>query len=124
MVAVRQILVIDPDEKMSELFVQLFELEGYGVTAVESLAEAMARLSESRFDLIITEALDQQDPFNFDPAFLTRLRSTANTPIILCSTAPSCDYLRASDFGLAAVVPKPFDIDRLLGNMRQALDRH
>ncbi|MBI2952930.1 MAG: response regulator [Chloroflexi bacterium] len=113
--ATKAILVVDPDEGMAEFLTQLLEQEDYRVVVAECLRNAVARLSKAHFDLIITEALEQGQPYMFDPAFLSELRLVAyHSPIILCSIYPSTEYIRAPEFGLAEVVNKPFDIDELL----------
>lgn len=113
--AAKKILVVDPDPALAALVTRILEEEGYEVTTVESLEEAIALLTRSTFDLIITEAFDQSDQFDFDPSFLAKLKQVAPAPpIILSSTYPSTDLLHAGDFGLAEVVPKPFDLDDLL----------
>lgn len=120
--ATESILVADPDAGMAELFTQLFEMEDYKVVYAQSLADALALLSEAHVNLVITEAFDQQDAFEFNPAFLSTLKAAAGkTPIILCSIYPSTDYLNASDYGLAEVVHKPFDIDELLEKVQRVL---
>lgn len=118
----KSILVVEPDEGVGSLLVAILQEDGRRTTVVRSEREAIAALSHSRFDLIVTEALGQRQPFEFDASFLARLRSRAgDTPIVLCSMYPSTDYLQPGDFGLAAVVPKPFDVNVLLEKAKRLL---
>lgn len=118
------VLVVDPDEAIRDLFVDILREEGCEVATARSLGEAAQRLSRSRFDLVVTEAFGQNDLFDFDPAFLETLREQSReVPIILSSTYPSTDSLRAGDYGLAEIVPKPFEIDQLLRKINRALGR-
>lgn len=120
----KSILVIEPYEDVASVFALVLGMEGYQVTSVESLQEASELLSMCCFDLIITEAFDQKALFEFHPAFLDDLKmAAANTPIILCSTYPSVDYLRAQDYGLAAILPKPFDIDDLTRKVGRVFEK-
>ena len=120
--ATKAILVVDPDRFSLALSTQILELEGYEVSTAQSLAEATVLLSKSRFDLIITEALCQSKPLDFDPSFLTKIRAlVGNTSIILLSTYASAGTVRPGTFGLADVVPKPFDIDDLVRKVNRVL---
>lgn len=120
--ATKAILVVDTNPALGELLARILKDEGYEVATVQSLPEAVAALSNSRFDLVITEAFGQTDQFEFDPAFLAELRSAANeVPIVLCSTYPSADTLRAGDYQLAEILPKPFTIDGLLRKVNKLL---
>ena len=126
--ATRAILVIEPDEHNAKLLDAVLVEEGYEVTNVRSLEEAIVLLSDrpsralGRFDLIITEAFNQSDYYRFDPAFLADLKSVAgDTPIVLSSVYPSTERLRAGAFGLAEVVRKPFTIEELLEKVHRLL---
>ncbi|MCL5264725.1 MAG: response regulator [Chloroflexi bacterium] len=121
--ATKAILVVDPDRFSLALLTQILELEGYEASAAHSLAEATTLLSNSHFDLFITEALCQSKPLDFDPSFLTKIRAlVGDTPVILISTYASSGMVRRGDFGLADVVPKPFDIDDLVRKVNRVLD--
>jgi len=119
----RHILLVEPDPAFASLLTIILQEEGgHKVTTVPSPAEAAQLLSESRFDLVITEAFDQRDPFDFDPAFLSPLRAAGgDVPIILFSTYVQDSALRSGHFGLADAVPKPFDIDDLLRKVNRSL---
>lgn len=120
--ATKTILVVDPDATVGELLASILGEENYRVATAQSLGEAAALLTSSEFDLIITEAFDQHDKFEFDSAFLSELASpTRSTPIVLCSTYASVSTLRSNDLGLADVVAKPFDIDDLLNKVNRLL---
>ncbi|MDA8188240.1 MAG: response regulator [Dehalococcoidales bacterium] len=118
----KTILAVDSDQGVGDLLAIILEGEGYEVAAAPSLEEAKALLVNSHFDLIITEAFDQSHIFTFDRNFVQELRSSAGTtPIILLSTYVAYDTFDPGEYGLAAVVPKPFDVDDLLQKVRKLL---
>lgn len=120
--ATKTILVVDQDLDFDRLLTILLEEEGYKVTVTESLADAAALLRDSRFDLIISEAFNQDSKLDFDPSFLEQIRSQAgDTPIVLVSTYVEVG-LRPVDFGLVAASPKPIDLNELLDEVRKSLD--
>ncbi len=116
------ILVVDPDEAICDLMADILIEEGWEVAKARSLTDVAELFSASDIDLVITEAFGQSDLFDFDPFFLSGLRQViGDTPVILSSTYPSTDVMHAGDFGLAEVIPKPFEIDNLLGKINRAL---
>lgn len=120
--AARTILVVDPDKEVGALVDVILGEEGYRVTDVDSLDEARRLLSESHFDLIITEAFGQKDVIDFDPSFLSELRLSAGyTPIVLFSSYVCDSSVGSHDFGLAEAVPKPFDVDTLITKVNNVL---
>jgi len=120
--AVKTILVMDPDEDIGQFLGFILEKAGYKVTVTTSLREGIKILTDSHFDLIITESFAQTRVLAFDPAFLRELRAVAgSTPIILCSTYVDGWGPRAGDYGLSETLPKPFDIDDLLRKVGKTL---
>ncbi len=122
--AANTILVVDPDPDLTKLLAYILEEEGHKVTSAQSLTQAVDLLSKTRFDLIVTEAFGQTEVFSFDPSFLAELSSLAGgTPIILFSTYAADNAIRPGDFGLAEIVPKPFDIDKLVAKVALLLGK-
>lgn len=121
-VALAKILVIDPDREILEIVKVLLSEEGFDVATAADLAEADGLLQQERFDLILTEAFEQEDYLTFDAKFLETLyQAASDTPVILFSVFPSVDQVRPEKYGLAGVVPKPFDVDKLLAKIEKAL---
>lgn len=111
---VKTILVVDPDAEIVNLLELVLKDNGYGITSAQSLAEAVALLSGSSFDLVITEAFKQDNQTTFDPNFLTELRMVGGTtPIILMSTYVTNDMIGNNDAGLILQMPKPFHVEQL-----------
>lgn len=120
--ATKTILIVDPYEGIVDVMAQVFEMEGYEVSIVHSPQQAANLLAKHHFDLIISEAFRQSHVFDFDPAFLRDIQTSADgTPIVLCSISPSTHYVRARDHGLADVIPKPFDVGELLNKVDRVL---
>ncbi len=102
----QRILIVEPLEGIGKIVIYFLEDEGYQVTAVQSLEKAIQALRNLRFDLIITNALNQDHMGKgFNPTFLTELNSDApSTPIILFSTWVSFYGIRPKQFSLTDVV--------------------
>lgn len=119
----KTILVVDPDTTVGTLIASILQEEKLKVTIAQSLEEASRLLSTSCFDLIITEAFNQKNQFDFDPSFLSEITSPeCNAPILLCSTYASFGMPMPVDSGLSDVLPKPFDLDDLLNKVNRLLN--
>ncbi len=109
----KKILFIDPDAALEELL-RIVLGQHYDLVYAPNLTEGCRMLNNNDFDLIITEAFDQRDRFIFDPTFLSDLkRRSPGTPILLISTYAEGHRNQAEEYGVDALLPKPFDIDDL-----------
>ena len=94
---------------------------GYGVEASATLPEAPAILRRGGIAVVLTDALgaDRTSP---DLAFLGSLRAVApGVPVVLCTARPWARDVDARRHRLVAVLPKPFELDGLLGAIARAV---
>ena len=114
----KRILVVDDDAAMRTLLTELLRAE-YVVAVARNGAEALASIREAVPDGIL---LDMTMPIMDGWAFLRASRQDpafARVPIIVVSTEGqgSLDELP----GVRACIPKPFDVERLLGAVKQLM---
>jgi two-component system alkaline phosphatase synthesis response regulator PhoP len=121
---VASIMVVDDDQTILALLDEILTPVGYEVHLYTYGVPDLAELRHVQPDLVICDYLADRDNVGGD--LLATLRHDpdfATTPLIVCSTAHM--YLRAStgwrDQPGVSIVPKPFDIDELLGAVQQAL---
>ena len=82
-VAHPHLLLVDDNDLGLQARKAVLEEQGYRVTAVASPRDALNRLIDSRFDVIVT---DHKLPHMSGVEFITRLRDTKDiTPVILLS---------------------------------------
>ena len=115
------VLVVEDDPAVRELFGEALGPAGYGVEASATLPEALAILGRGGIAVILTDALgaDRTGP---DLAFFGSLRAVApGVPIILCTARPWARDVDAGRHRLVAVLPKPFELDGLLGAIARAV---
>ena len=102
-----EILVVDDERPLRELLASLFEDAGYRVRAAIHGRDALAKLEESRPDLIV---MDLMMPVMGGLELYRQLKRRAETraiPIIVMSAGlPQPDELRDAD----AFIAKPFDL--------------
>jgi CheY-like chemotaxis protein len=108
------VLVVDDEPAIREVIAALLEDEGYLVRHAKDGLEALDAINENRIDLIVSDVVMPR----LDGASLVRrLRRRGHlTPVVLMSAV-------YADVDLPGVrfVPKPFEIDRLLGTVASAL---
>ncbi|MFM2152020.1 MAG: hypothetical protein RL199_455 [Pseudomonadota bacterium] len=114
----RRVLVVEDTTDIRELLVDILSGEGYGVEACANGAEALARLSAGRYDLVL---LDLMMPVMDGLQLLEELRrSGGQPPPVVVMSAFERFRGEVAELGARAFISKPVDIDRLL----DAVARH
>lgn len=122
-----RILVVNDTQEILELFRILLEEEGYEVVLAGFPIQQIGDVERINPDLIILDFVfgDQRSGWQM-LQMLKMQRSTATIPVIVCTAA--LDMVREQEGYLVSqgvhVVFKPFDIDHLLSNVKQALEPH
>lgn len=118
----RRVLVVDDQPEHVELAVTALRGGGLPAVGVTSVADALAILERETLACAI---LDIRMPGNEDLAFVERIASIDGTlPVLLLTGHPSYETARRGvDLSVAAYLTKPFDVDELVGRVRQAI-RH
>ncbi len=107
-----RIIIIDDDEEMRSLLKDFFEGEGFETDSANSGAEAMRRLSENHFDLVIT---DIRMPGLTGLDILPRIRRLKpEVPIVVMTAHGSDDVRRRSlERGATIYLEKPIPLSKL-----------
>jgi len=125
---VARILVVNDTQEILELFRMLLEEEeGHEVILSGFPFEQISDVEKIKPDLIILDFIfgDQRSGWQM-LQMLKMQRSTENIPVIVCTAA--LEAVREQEGYLVSkgvhVVYKPFDIDQLISNVRQLLEKH
>jgi DNA-binding NtrC family response regulator len=114
-----RILCVDDDPSINELNEIVLTRAGYEVEVAESPADALARLSQGPYDLVITDLFT---PKASDAQFLSKIRTLAPTiPVIIVSGnhTPDPDVLKHAD----AFIEKAYSLNALTDAVRELLTR-
>ena len=113
-----EILVVDDDPPVRNLLVDVLAGSGYRVQTARDGQEALERLAEQPPHLILLDLLlPRLDGWSFRVRQLA-LAGLATIPVAVLSLA--YDAQRAGrDLRATALLPKPFDLDHLLGLVGQ-----
>jgi DNA-binding response OmpR family regulator len=119
-----RVLVVDDDPALLDILAESFALEGFEVCAAPDLATALDLLQRPAVDLILTDLLST--PFSSTPfAPLAALAAAAPaTPIVLVTGYTELLDLTPADYGLTAILGKPFEMEALLSAVQAALAAH
>lgn len=114
----RVIVVVEDNEAIARLIQEVLnDVPGYGAVTVPNGAIALDVISAVRADLVILDVdLPGLDGFAiFD--HLRDMPPTTDTPVLFMSAASHSGELTRR--GIANYIGKPFDLDDLLGKVRQ-----
>jgi CheY-like chemotaxis protein len=117
-----RILVADDDATIRTTISDLLRRFGAHVTVASSGSEAIARVDDGEFDLILSD-IRMPDKTGYDVFTHARRRSAA-VPVILMTGFgydPHHSIVRASQEGLSAVIFKPFKAEQLMSEIRKAM---
>jgi CheY-like chemotaxis protein len=118
----RWVLVVDDDRSVRDLLETILRPR-YNVVVANTGVEALNVLRERPTDAVV---LDLRMPDMDGRMFLTECRSQprlATLPVLVVSAEPSA-HEDSQRLGVQACLPKPFDVDSLLGAVEQLLEPH
>src|SRR5690606_14604043 len=116
-----RILIVDDEKSVRETLREMLEYENYEVIDAENATKALDLLSSQSFDVILC---DIKMPGMDGMELLEKILENYDIPVIMISghgtieTAVDAIKKGAFDF-----IIKPFDLNRLLISIRNALDR-
>lgn len=119
-----RILVVNDTQELLEAFRTLLEDDGYEVTVYSYAPDELAQVQQVNPDLVILDLIFGQEKSGWQLLDKMRMtRETSKIPVIVCTAAikevrENEGYLKAMG---VTVILKPFDIDRMLDSVREAL---
>jgi len=115
------ILVVEDDQLMRRTLQQLLEREGFAVTPVGTIAEAMGEVNRRAWDLIL---LDLILPDGDGIEVCGRIRERHRMPIIILSTRRQIeDRVAGLETGADDYIVKPFEPAEMIARVRAQLRR-
>jgi two-component system response regulator HydG len=118
-----RVLVADDEPKLGKLVAQMLELDGHDVTRAGGGKEALARLDEIRFDVVVTD-LRMPEVDGLAVLRAARNRTPPVEVVLMTAYGTAESAVEAMKAGAADYVTKPFSMDELrLRVNRLALQR-
>jgi DNA-binding NtrC family response regulator len=120
---VGSVLIIDDEAAIRESLQTLLEMEGYEVESAGNGAEALARLGNRAFDLVLLDlALPDRNGLDLLPELCNDYPQISVIMITAYGTVENA--VRAMQAGAVNFVQKPWDNEKLLADVRAAVARH
>lgn len=117
-----RVLVAEDDGEMRELLCRVLGEEGYDVIAVGDGHQALARLEEGRFDLVLSD-VRMPGPDGMELLGRAMARRLHQPVILMTGFGTISSAVEAMRAGAYYYLPKPFNLDELLEILRGAADQ-
>jgi DNA-binding NtrC family response regulator len=116
---IERLLVVEDDASVRTTVTTFLELEGYRVDAVSSTSEAIRRLGESAYPIVITDIyLDERT--GLDVLDAARKKDPDCAVILMTARGTMETVMAATQGGAFDYIAKPFDLDTLLSAVKRA----
>jgi DNA-binding NtrC family response regulator len=118
---VQKLLVVEDDAGVRTTVVTFLELEGYQVDVAASTEEALRRLQDTSYPIVITDIyLDERT--GLDVLQAARLKDPQCAVILMTARGSMETVMAATRGGAFDYIAKPFDLDVLLKTIKRAQD--
>ena len=118
----KRILVVDDDEMVLMALDELLKPEGYEVQTVASGTEALQKLDEGAYDLIMTDVImPEMDGFELCKRIREKEKFRDIPIVFLTAKTRDEDRVRGLEAGANLFLSKPISPDKLLGIVSSTL---
>ncbi len=115
------ILAVDDDKEFLTLIHDVLKDEGYEISLAESMSEAIAKVKDTLFDLIITDK-NMPEPKGADLINEIKSISPASKIIVLTGFGDVESYLELMNMGIYDYLNKPVKMSELKITIKRALN--
>src|ERR1700687_3240349 len=115
----QRLLVVEDDNSVRTTITTFLELEGYAVDAVSSTREALERLRNDAYPIVISDIyLDERTGLD---VLATARQKNPNCAVILMTARGTIEtVMQATQGGAFDYIAKPFELDRMLDTVKRA----
>jgi DNA-binding NtrC family response regulator len=116
---VQRLLVVEDDSSVRNTITTFLELEGYAVDAVSSTREALERLRNDAYPIVISDIyVDERTGLD---VLETARQKNPNCAVILMTARGTIEtVMKATQGGAFDYIAKPFELDRMLDTVKRA----
>jgi two-component system, NtrC family, nitrogen regulation response regulator GlnG len=113
-----RVLLAEDDAILADVITEALTDEGHSVTHVSNVDEAHRIARDSAWDLLIFDSFGHSfdEPGEEERRRLADL--TTRAPVILSTGRAWAQHMQPAEIGVAAILPKPFDLESLLDTVR------
>jgi two-component system response regulator HydG len=115
----QRLLLVEDDAGVRTTIVNFLEIEGYAVDAVASSDEALARLDQNPYPIVISDIyIDGRT--GLDVLEAARRKDPSCSVILMTARGTMETVMAATRGGAFEYIAKPFDLDRMLETVKRA----
>jgi DNA-binding NtrC family response regulator len=115
------LLIVEDDAAVRTTLVTFLELEGYAVDAVSSTREAIQRLNETAYPIVISDIyLDERT--GLDVLEAARRKDPQCAVILMTARGTMETVMAATRGGAFDYIAKPFELDQILETLKRAAE--
>ena len=115
----QRLLVVEDDSSVRNTITTFLELEGYAVDAVSSTREALERLRDDNYPIVISDIyIDERT--GLDVLETARLKNPQCAVILMTARGTIETVMQATQGGAFDYIAKPFELDRMLDTVKRA----
>lgn len=119
--SVKHVLVVEDEQSIRDILVELFDVEGNALVAVETLNEALESLRTKPFDLIVTDLrLGGKRDGGLQVMAMAGMVSYNATVIVLTAYPDDANRQAANRLGALHFLEKPVDLHTIASLASQA----
>src|SRR3989338_5833684 len=112
-----ELLIVEDDPEMQEFYKDMLQGEPYTVTLVSNADEGLKKIKEKKFDIVM-DGLTGDRLF----AILRRDSRYKDVPVIMASALDEKTYRCFQALGNVSFLEKPFDKEKLLGEIAKRFE--
>ena len=116
-----RVLVVEDDQMLREVLVECLQFDPYEVCTASDLLQGVELLQREPFDLVLSDLFTAV----FSPAALLELDAFTTaapaTPVVVATAHAKAAACNPAQYGLAAIILKPFALADLLACLRGVL---
>ena len=117
-----ELLIVEDDPEMQEFYKDMLKDERFVVTLASNAEDGLKKTKEKKYDLIILDIL--MDGMTGDRLFALLRKDSRhrNVPVIMASALEEKTYRCFQALGNVSFLEKPFNKERLLGEIAKRLE--
>ncbi|MCA1646312.1 MAG: hypothetical protein LC797_12930 [Chloroflexi bacterium] len=120
----QRILLLEGDGPTAALLCDLFGDEGLDVTVCGSLGELRTRVVQYSRAAVVSDSWATGEYEMLSAQHRAEIVALARAAEVILTTArPWAKHIQASELGIVAIIEKPYDLNRLMTAVRDALAR-
>lgn len=121
----KKILIIDDEELITKSILKLLSKQGYAVTIAKSGVEAIEKVKQADFDLIVSDVmmpeLDGIETILQIRAYVKKSNKKSIPEVLITGYADIEKYEKARDLKVVDYIYKPFDTTEFLRVVKEAI---